>query len=385
MGADANSPTFRFTPPTQITLFTTATTTTAMAVTTTTTAITDASPTATHTTSLPTTNHQIPTSSPNYAVSATSNLRVPVNASCAPAPAPVPAPAPAPAPGVEPAKTALEFPELGISSDRRTSSVIKGSDWNDSLEQGCRGIRVREVEKNERESSSIGVGEEDKNGNDHGFIVDVNQLSTSATSYPLFSSSPSFLSDDDHAGVRDLSGGLEQACKDVWRSSRQLMVAVGFISSVYWALMVFDMAGNVAVADPIRAAWAPITAVLMPVVVLISVRYLIPFSVSLAVTMRPSPVSGSGVNGDVRSGIDPDFILDSQFSSLSEHRPSSLFSPVQSRSSLLFRTSAVSPTPRTATMAVSLVGVDSMGVARVEEMHTKAISQLQKICEDDVL
>ena len=41
-----------------------------------------------------------------------------------------------------------------------------------------------------------------------------------------------------------------------------------FFSSLFWALVAFDAAGDSDVADPAKAIWAPILMVLMPFVVL---------------------------------------------------------------------------------------------------------------------
>lgn len=65
----------------------------------------------------------------------------------------------------------------------------------------------------------------------------------------------------------DPTGGLNDACAGTWRAPRFACWVVAFISSCYWALMLFDMAGNVTPNSPIDALWAPLSVVSFPALV----------------------------------------------------------------------------------------------------------------------
>ena len=64
--------------------------------------------------------------------------------------------------------------------------------------------------------------------------------------------------------VEDPTGGLEEACELSAWAPHSLYWPVALIASSFWSLMVFDMVGNTVAADPRKARWAPLVALLVP-------------------------------------------------------------------------------------------------------------------------
>ena len=64
--------------------------------------------------------------------------------------------------------------------------------------------------------------------------------------------------------AEDPTGGLEEACVLSAWAPHSLYWPVALIASSFWGLMVFDMVGNTVAADPRKALWAPLVALLVP-------------------------------------------------------------------------------------------------------------------------